>query len=261
VIDATELVALATSAARAAARLHRDGLGRVHQVETKSSPTDVVSEVDRAAEAAIFDVLRAARPDDAFLGEETGTHAGRSGVRWIVDPLDGTTNYLYGYPCYSVSIGIEVDGRLVGGVVHDSVRDRVYAGVVGAGATCDGVAMHVRDHADLATALVATGFQPKPAVRTWQAGVLAHVLPRIRDVRRGGSAAIDLATVACGTVDAFFEAGLSEWDVAAGKAVVLAAGGVVHELPCAQAPATLLVAAGPRLVDALVALLADAGAP
>jgi myo-inositol-1(or 4)-monophosphatase len=258
VTDAAELVALATTAARAGARIHREGLGRAHRVEAKSSPTDVVSEVDRGAEAAIFEILRATRPDDAFLGEETGAHAGRSGVRWIVDPLDGTTNYLYGYPCYSVSIGVEVDGRLVGGVVHDSARDRVYAGVVGAGATCDGVPMRVRDHADLATALVATGFQPKPEVRAWQARVLAHVLPRIRDVRRGGSAAIDLATVACGHVDAFFEAGLSEWDVAAGIAIVTAAGGVVRQVPCAVTPTPLLVAAGPRLVDTLAGLLGDA---
>jgi myo-inositol-1(or 4)-monophosphatase len=258
--DLAPLVVLAIRAAKAGVRVHRDGLGRVQRVRTKSTPTDMVTEVDQAAERAIVDAIRAERPDDAVLAEETTRRDGTTGVRWIVDPLDGTTNYLYRYPAYGVSIGIEVDGAIAAGVVHDSARDRVYTGIVGAGASCNGTAIRVRDHDDLATALIATGFQPVPAVRAWQGRVLARVLPRVRDVRRGGSAAIDLCGVASGQLDAFWEAGLAEWDTAAGTAIVRAAGGVVRVLDRAAAPTPLVVASGPRLADAFEALLRDAGA-
>jgi myo-inositol-1(or 4)-monophosphatase len=253
-------VALATQAARAGARVHRDGLGRAHRVETKATATDIVTEVDREAERVIVDAIVAARPDDAILAEESEAQSGGSGVRWIIDPLDGTTNYVYRYPAYAVSIGIEIDGTLAAGVVHDSARDRIYTGIVGAGAACNGATLRVRDHADLATALVATGFQPQPERRAWQARILTDVLPRVRDVRRGGSAAIDLCGVASGQLDAFYEAGLAEWDMAGGTAIVRAAGGVVRLLERAMPPAPLLVAAGPRLVDALEDVLRSVGA-
>src|SRR5262249_13035247 len=158
------------------------GLGRVQQVGTKSTATDLVTEVDREAERVIVDAIVAVRPDDAILGEETTQREGTSGVRWIVDPLDGTTNYVYRYPAYGVSIGIEIDGALGAGVVHDSARDRIYTGIVGAGAACNGRAIVARDEATLATALVATGFQPRPELRAWQADVLTRVLPHVRDV-------------------------------------------------------------------------------
>lgn len=253
------MVVLGAAAARAGVRVHRAGIGRVHEVAPKSTATDVVTEVDREAEHAIVAAILAVRPDDAVLGEEATARDGRTGVRWIVDPLDGTTNYVYGYPAFGVSIGIEVDGTVVGGVVHDSVHDRVYTGIVGAGAACNGETIAVRDHADLATALVATGFQPRPERRAWQGAVLARLLPRIRDVRRGGSAALDLCGVASGRLDAFYEAGLAEWDTAAGTAIVRAAGGVVRVLERAAPPMPLVVAGGPRLVDALLACLRDAG--
>jgi myo-inositol-1(or 4)-monophosphatase len=258
--DVAALVVLATAAARAGARVHRDGLGRVQQIGTKSTATDLVTEVDREAERVIVDAIVAARPDDAILGEETTRRDGTSGVRWIVDPLDGTTNYVYRYPAYGVSIGIEIDGALAAGVVHDSARDRIYTGIVGAGAACNGRPIAARDEPALATALVATGFQPRPELRAWQAGVLARVLPHVRDVRRGGSAAIDLCGVASGQLDAFYEAGLAEWDTAAGTVIARAAGAVVRELPRPSAPRPLVVAAGPRIVDGLVALLGEAGA-
>ena len=258
--DAAALVVLAIQAARAGARVHRAGIGRVHTVTAKSSPTDVVTEVDHEAERAIVDAITAVRPDDAIVAEEATARDGTSGVRWIVDPLDGTTNYVYRYPAFAVSIGIEIDGALAAGVVHDTARDRVYTGIVGAGAACNGSPIAVRDHADLATALVATGFQPQPERRAWQADVLTRVLPRIRDVRRGGSAAIDLCGVASGQVDAFFEAGLAEWDMAAGTAIVRAAGGTVETFERSAAPSPLVVAGGPRLVGALVACLREAGA-
>jgi myo-inositol-1(or 4)-monophosphatase len=259
-VSAAALLALATRAARAAAAVHRAGLGRAQRIATKSSPTDLVTDVDHEAERVIVDTIRAERPDDAILGEEGGSHAGTTDVRWIVDPLDGTTNYVYRYPAFGVSIGVEVAGTLVAGVVHDSARDRQYAGLVGAGATCDGAPIVVRDHDDPATALVGTGFQPNPAWRALQADALARILPRVRDVRRGGSASIDLVSVASGQLDAFYEAGLAEWDVAGGTAIVRAAGGVVRVLPRGTGPTPLVVAAGPRLVDALVALF-DAAHP
>jgi myo-inositol-1(or 4)-monophosphatase len=258
--DLPALVVLAIRAARAGVRVHRAGVSRVLTVDAMSTPTEVVTEVDREAAQVIVDTILDERPDDAVLGEEATERAGRSGVRWIVDPLDGTTNYLYRYPAYGVSIGIEVDGELRAGVVHDSARDRVYTGIVGAGAACNGAAIRVRDTDDLATSLVATGFQPVPARRAWQAEVLARVLSRVRDVRRGGSAAIDLCCVASGQVDAFYEAGLAEWDTAAGTAIVRAAGGVVQVLDRPTRPTPLVVAAGPRIVDPLVALLRQSGA-
>jgi len=258
--DIAALVVLAIRAARAGVRVHRAGLTRVQQVDAKSTPTDVVTEVDREAEQVIVDAILDERPDDAVLGEEATSRAGSSGVRWIVDPLDGTTNYLYRYPAYGVSIGIEIDGAIRAGVVHDSARDRVYTGIVGAGAACNGAAIRVRDADDLATSLIATGFQPVPARRAWQAAVLARVLPRVRDVRRGGSAAIDFCGVASGQLDGFYEAGLAEWDTAAGTAIVRAAGGVVLVLDRPTSPTPLVVAAGPRLADPLATLLREAGA-
>jgi myo-inositol-1(or 4)-monophosphatase len=258
--DVAALVVLATQAARAAARVHRDGLGRVQRVDTKSTPTDVVTEVDDAAERVIVETILAARPDDAILAEEGTRRDGASGVRWVVDPLDGTTNYVYRYPAFAVSIGIEVDRELVAGVVHDTVRDRVYTGIVGAGAACNGTPIRVREHGDPATALVATGFRPQPEQRARQAEVLARVLARVRDVRRGGSAAIDLCGVASAQLDAFYEAGLGEWDMAAGTAIVRAAGGVVRLLATPAPPGPLIVAAGPWLMDAFEAELRAAGA-
>jgi myo-inositol-1(or 4)-monophosphatase len=258
--DTAALVILATRAARAGARVHRAGLGRTHEITTKATATDMVTEVDREAERVIVDLILAERPDDAVLAEESTVRAGTSGVRWIVDPLDGTTNYIYRYPAFGASIGIEVDGILAAGVVHDTARDRVYTGIVGAGASCNGQPIRVRDHDDLATALVATGFQPQPERRAWQAEVLARVLPRVRDVRRGGSAAIDLCGVACGHLDAFYEAGLAEWDTAAGHAIVRAAGGVVQVIERPVPPAPLVVASGPKLAEALLRLLREAGA-
>jgi myo-inositol-1(or 4)-monophosphatase len=257
--DTAALVVLAVQAARAGARVHRAGIGRAHTVTAKSSPTDVVTEVDHDAERAIVDAITAIRPDDAIVAEESAARAGTTGVRWIVDPLDGTTNYVYRYPAFSVSIGIEIDGALAAGVVHDTARDRVYTGIVGAGAACNGSPIAVRDHADLATALVATGFQPQPERRAWQADVLTRVLPRIRDIRRGGSAALDLSAVASGQLDAFFEAGLAEWDMAAGTAIVRAAGGMVELVDRGGPPTPAVVAAGPRLIGSLVDCLRDAG--
>jgi len=251
---------LAIHAAAEAAAVHRHHRRGVLVVTTKASPTDVVTEADREAERLIVQAIAAARPDDGILAEEGATREGTSGVRWIVDPLDGTTNYVYGWPAWAVSIGVEIEGRAVLGVVHDTALERLFVGVAGRGATLNGEPIAVRDHPDLATALIATGFQYVPAHRARQAEVLRHVLPRVRDVRRGGSAAIDLCSVAAGLLDAYYELGLGEWDVAAGSAIAEAAGARVVSIPVAHARGPLVVAAGPRLAEALLALLREAGA-
>ncbi|MFN8545316.1 MAG: inositol monophosphatase family protein [Candidatus Binatia bacterium] len=253
------LTALAVRAAAAGAAIHRAGLGRVQQVGTKSSPTDMVTEVDGEAERVIVATIAAERPDDAMLCEEEVRRDGTTGVRWIIDPLDGTTNYLYRFPAFAVSIGVEVDGRRAVGVVHDSATGRVYVGVAGGRATCDGSPLHVRDHGELATALLATGFLPYPDDRARQADVLRHVLPRVRDIRRAGSAALDLCAVAAGRLDGYYEYGLGEWDVAAGLVIAEAAGARAVAVPVPGAAGPLIVVASPRLLDPLVDLLRAAG--
>lgn len=257
-VDLAALETLAVRAAAAAARVHRDGLSRVQSAEAKSSPTDMVTEVDREAERVIVEAIVAARPDDAILGEEGTDRAGTSGVRWVIDPLDGTTNYLYRFPAFAVSIGVEVDGRHALGVVHDSSRDHVYVGGIGRPATCDDRPIRVRAAVEPAVALLATGFQHRPAIRARQAAALGQLLARVRDIRRPGSAALDLCSLAAGQIDAYYELGLGAWDVAAGVAIAVAAGARVLSVPVPDTT-PLLVAAAPGLVEPLLALLIEAG--
>ena len=258
--DLHQLAALAIDLAAQAAAVHRRGLGAVHEVGTKSSNTDMVTEIDRESERLIVGALRRLRPDDAILGEEETRQVGTSGVRWVIDPLDGTTNYIYGYPAFAVSIGVEVDGRPAVGVVHDSTRSDVFVGARGEGATLNGRPIHVRHHADLATALVATGFLASPEQRARLGAIAAQVLPRVRDIRRGGSAALDLCSVAAGRVDAYYEVGLGEWDVSAGAVIAAAAGADVRLVPLPSGPSPLTIAASPALAEPLLALLREAGA-
>ena len=256
-LDALQTLAMRIGAEAAA--VHRAGYGRAHLVDTKSSPTDMVSEVDREAERVMVSAIKRERPDDAILGEEGTAQSGTSGVRWILDPLDGTTNYLYGYPAFGVAIGVEIAGRRALGVVHDSCHDWVYAGVVGRSATCNGERLAVSAKDELATALLATGFSPRPEVRARQAAGLARVLPQIRDVRRSGSPILDLCAVAAGRVDGFYEIGLAPWDIAAGAAIAEAAGAAVAVLPVVTPPGPLLVVANPILMPSLLHLLREAG--
>jgi len=257
--DFRALLDLAVRAAAAGAEVHRRGFGRAERISTKSSPTDMVSEVDREAERVIVGVLTAVRPDDAILGEEATNRPGRSGVRWVIDPLDGTTNFLYGFPAFAVSIAAELDGTTVIGVVHDSANGHVYSAIRGGGASADGVPLAARTHADLSTALLATGFLPYPEQRARQAEALRHVLPRVRDIRRAGSAALDLCAVAAGRLDGYYEYGLGEWDVAAGALIATEAGARIVELPVPWARGPLVVASAPALLAPLVQLLRDAG--
>ena len=255
-----ELLEVARAAARGAAA---ELLARYdHAVEgfgTKSSATDPVSDADRAAEAAIRRVLAERRPGDAILGEEGGETAGDGGVRWVVDPLDGTVNYLYRYPQWSVSVAAQDPDGTVAGVVLDPLRDEELAATRCGPLLRDGgpVGPALRPRASsLGVALVATGFGYDAAMRARQAEVLRRVLPRVRDVRRGGSAALDLAWTALGRCDAYWERGVKAWDVAAGALLCERAGLELHELPAADGLPAGLLAAPPALAAELRALVA-----
>lgn len=259
--DLSSLLTLATEAAQDAARLLLTELGRERtSISTKSSATDMVTEIDRQSEALIVARLLAARPEDGILGEEGSEREGRSGVRWVIDPLDGTTNYLYGYPGFGVAIAaVSANGPLVG-VVADPFHDEVFTASAGGGSHRNGERLGGSGAGDLATALVATGFSYDPVRRREQAMVLTHVLPRVRDVRRGGAAAVDFCWAACGRVDAFYERGLAPWDLAAGSLVAREAGLEVGDLTGGPASAEFALAAPPRLFPALAAVLRDAEA-
>ena len=224
-----ELLALALDVAREAAALVRARRAEgVTVAATKSSAVDVVTEADRASEALIRSRLLAARPEDAFVGEEGGSAVGGSGVRWIVDPIDGTVNFLYGIPQYSVSIAAEDAGTVVAGVVLDVASGAEYAAALGAGATRDGVPLSVRAPAPIAERLVLTGFNYEAATRIVQAAAVAALLPQVRDIRRLGSCALDLCHVAEGSADAYVEEGISLWDHSAGGLVAREAGATVE---------------------------------
>ncbi len=260
-VDAEELVTLATAVAREAGALLLDGLDQVRtDVGTKSTGTDMVSEMDRAAETLIVEMLLEARPDDGIVGEEGTNRGGTSDVRWVVDPLDGTTNYLYGLTGFGVSIAAEVDGGAVAGVVLDVVRDELFAATRGGGATRDGVPIAVSPATHLGSALVATGFSYASERRARQAAVLVDVLPQVRDIRRFGAAAVDLCSVACGRFDAYYEAGLAPWDLAAGGLIAAEAGAVLTDLEGGPVRAGAVLAATPGIAKELLDLLMAAGA-
>ncbi|GAA0326455.1 inositol monophosphatase [Actinoallomurus spadix] len=232
---------------------------------TKSSSTDVVTEMDKASERLIVDRIRAARPGDAFLGEEGGETGGTSGVRWIVDPIDGTVNYLYDLPDWAVSIAAEVDGEVVVGVVAVPARGELYTAARGRGShlmRADGSTRPLRCNTGVSLdhALVATGFGYAAERRARQAESLRRILPRVRDIRRGGSAAVDLCSVAAGRVDAYYEQGPQIWDFAAGALIVQEAGGAVGGLNGRPPSAHLTIAAAPDLFGPLHDLLDESGA-
>jgi len=256
-----ELLGLATNLAANAAAVLVDGLTRHRsEISTKSSPTDMVTEMDRAAEAMIVAGVRRARADDGIVGEEGADHEGTSGVRWIIDPIDGTTNYLYGFPGFAVSIAAEYHGDVVIGVVHDPTHRDVFQAARGSGATRNGARIRASTKDDLQTALVGTGFSYEPERRRRQANVLVQVLPHVRDIRRMGSAAVDLCSVACGRLDAFYERGLGPWDLAAGALIAQEAGARVGDLAGGPASGEFVLAASNGLFEPLRALLDTAGA-
>jgi len=230
--------------------------GPAEGVSSKSSDTDLVSEADRASEAAILDLLVAERPDDGLLGEEGSGREGTTGIRWVVDPLDGTVNYLYRYPAWTVSVACEdAEGPLAACVYHPTL-DEAFVAARGHGATLDGRPIRVNGVRDLQHALIATGFAYGVEERRRQAPVVARVLESARDVRRGGSAALDLCYVACGRVDGYYETGVNRWDWLGGSLVAAEAGArfALRERP-ARAP--LVLAAPPAIFDALADVVAN----
>ena len=245
-------VALAAARAGGALLAARAG-GAAGGIVVKSSATDLVSDADRDAEALVLGMIRAARPGDGILAEEGGAAVSTSGVSWIVDPLDGTINYLWGVPQWCVSIAAaDSRGGLVG-VVHDPGRDETFTAVRGRGAHLGDRPLRAHPGRPLGQALVGTGFSYRAAERALQAARLTAVLPAVRDVRRLGSAALDLAWVAAGRLDGYYETGLNPWDRAAGELIAREAGAVVEELD----PGGVL-AAGPDLVGPLGRLVRGA---
>jgi myo-inositol-1(or 4)-monophosphatase len=253
--DERELLEVALEGARAAASELMPRFGdRARGVETKSTPTDPVSDADLAAERAVRAVLARRRPDDRVLGEEGGA-TGEGELRWLVDPLDGTVNFLFGIPAFAVSVACEDSAGALAGVVLDPVRDECFTAMRSGGPLLNGEPIRGSARTELATALVATGFGYDASVRERQAGVVARLLPRVRDIRRVGAAALDMAWCACGRFDAYYERGVKPWDVAAGALICVRAGLEVRDLPVAgEDPAGVLVAPG-GIVDELLELV------
>ncbi len=235
----SELLDLATAIAREAGAIARARLHDARTIATKSSEIDLVTDVDHALDALVRERILAARPRDGLVTEENSAHTGSSGVRWIVDPLDGTTNYAHAFPHFSISIGVEVDGRREVGVVYDPMRDELFSAERGRGATLNGRAIRVSKIGELRRALLATGFAYD--VHTKKTPNLAYFerfVGRAQAIRRAGSAALDFAYVACGRFEGYWELHLAPWDVAAGLLLVDEAGGRTSDFDGGPPPAT-----------------------
>jgi myo-inositol-1(or 4)-monophosphatase len=262
--DPGALLALAVETAREAAVLVAQGRASAgDSVDVKSSPVDVVTAVDTASERLIVERLLAARPDDGVLGEEGASHPGTSGVRWIVDPIDGTVNFLYDLPAYAVSIAAEVDGEVRAGVVLNVATGELFTATLGGGAYLSSpgrpepVRLTGSRPASLDQVLVATGFGYGTEQRRAEGAVVAALLPRVRDIRRHGSAALDLCTAAAGRVDAYYQLHLKPWDYAAGELVAAEAGLVVTGLPGEPFAQPIAIAVAAPVADAFVALIGE----
>jgi myo-inositol-1(or 4)-monophosphatase len=258
-----DLRALCERLATGAGAVARDGraamsAGRTFDGATKSSRTDVVTEYDRAAEAYIVGELRRLRPTDAIVGEEGTDDAGTSGFAWFIDPIDGTTNFVYDQPSWSCSVAVAYDGEMVAGAVYVPPLGELFSAAAGAGATRDGQPVRVSDATDLSLALVGTGFSYDPATRRQQATAVAGLIDRVRDIRRLGSAAVDLCMVACGRLDLYFERHLNAWDAAAGELIAREAGAVTSDFGGGPPRPAELLATTPGLHAAALALLRDA---
>jgi myo-inositol-1(or 4)-monophosphatase len=236
-------------------------------VATKSTPTDVVTASDTAVETLVRDRIAQLRPADTVLGEEHGGSAAGTGVVWVVDPIDGTVNFLYGMPWYAVSLAAVRDGESLAGVVVEPASGRVWSAARGHGSTCDGRPLRASRASEPALSLLGTGFGYSPQRRTRQAAMVAALIPHVRDVRRIGSAALDLCAVAAGWLDGYLEHGCNWWDWAAGALVASEAGAVVRT-PGPTGTGALddglgadaLFAAAPGVAVALAALARTHGA-
>jgi myo-inositol-1(or 4)-monophosphatase len=248
--DPRELLALATKAAHEAGTLVRNS--PIHSLarRTKSSPTDLVSEMDHASEKLIIDIVMSARPDDGLIGEEGTTKPSKSGLSWLIDPIDGTTNYLRGLPNYSISIAVVYEKETIVGVVYDPTLNETFTAIHGRGAALNGNPI-MCSTTTLAEAIIGTGFSYSSTQRARQAEVLRSLLPAVGDIRRPGSAAVSLCWVACGRLDAFFETGLKPWDFAAGALIAREAGADIHGADVDRSHADLVVASAPSVTAGL----------
>ena len=234
----------------------RLGIGQPVVHDTKSSPTDPVTEYDRAAERLIVDAIRQSRPDDAIVGEEGADQTGTSGLHWLVDPIDGTANFVYDLPHWCTSIAVvDADGPLAG-AVYAPVLGELFSAERGGGATLNGSPIRCSGVDQLSRALVGTGFSYSADRRALQGDRVARLVREVRDIRRLGSAAIDLCLVACGRLDAYFEEHLNSWDLAAGVLIAAEAGAVTSDFAGGEATPAATVAAGPGIHARLLELIA-----
>jgi myo-inositol-1(or 4)-monophosphatase len=255
-----ELLELAVHVAEKAGRLVAEGRRGVVEVsDTKSSPTDVVTAVDIASEQLIRREIRHARPHDGFVGEEGTDTQGTSAVTWVADPIDGTVNFLYNIAQFSVSLAARVADEVLAGVVHNPISGETFTAFLGGGAFLNGAPITASGCGELASALVGIGYAYRPDVRAHQAVETARLVPMVRDVRRFGSAALDLCFLACGRLDAYVERGLKPWDLAAGSLIAQEAGARVAGLGGAQASELIIVGASETLFDTFETALVEAG--
>jgi myo-inositol-1(or 4)-monophosphatase len=252
--EARELLQLAERAARAAGKELLQRAGTVEGLSTKTSVTDPVSDADRASEDLLGRILLGERPGDGILGEEGASRQSESGITWVVDPLDGTVNYLYGLGSWAVSVAADDPAGTLVGVVHDPLTGHVFTGIRDDGAWLDGRPIRVNDPVPVERALLATGFSYDAGRRVAQAELIARLLGHVRDIRRIGAAALDLCFVAAGMADAYLEEDANHWDWAAGALIVRAAGGVVSEVR-PTGGRTGIMASGPALHQPLLGLL------
>ena len=256
--DNAELLQLATDLAVRAGRAARDGRAEhgIPTTSTKSSSTDMVTEFDKASEALIVGGILGARPDDAIVGEEGTDRPGTSGVDWLIDPIDGTTNFLYGLPGWAVSIAARTSAGTQVGVVYVPDTDELFTASAGQGALLNGHPIGCSTTDDPALALVATGFSYLSERRALQAQRVAQLLPQVRDMRRFGAAAPDLCSVAAGRVDVYYEQWLGPWDLAAGELIAREAGCLTGSLDGGPARPSSVLAANPALFVGMQQLIA-----
>ena len=229
----------------------------LRNVETKSTATDMVTEYDRATEREIVATLRRLRPRDAIVGEEGGSHVGDSGLTWYIDPIDGTTNFLYDLPMWAVSIGVHDASGPLCGAVHAPALRETFTAVRGRGAHMNGHPISCGSIGDLTQALVATGFNYSAANRVVQANRFPRIIDKIRDVRRLGAASLDLCFVACGRYDGYFEEHLYSWDFAAASLIVTEAGGRFTTIGAGSGPTSGVLAANTHLFGQIRQLVFD----
>lgn len=253
--DVEEILALAREAAIKGAAIHHQGFTRRISAQIKSSDMDLVTEIDSETERIIIEYILQARPDDAIIAEEGTNHSGTSGVCWIIDPLDGTVNYLHRYPAFGISIGVEINNIATAGVVYDTYNDKICSAAIDKQAFCDGKPISISDCRALSVALIATGFLPNREIRNYQGRILSEILPHVRDIRRSGSPVIDFCRVAQGKIDGFYEFGLGKWDIAAGSVIAQAAGAMVTLLTLESEISPLVVASSPKIHDQLIELV------